>query len=519
MQTTSVRLRRLVPILTLVALVVACSGGGSGNTTATPIHTPTGTASATPAGLPPDRVTFYAASTGDQAGAIVSGDFNGDGIMDVVLGASSANGPKGDRAGAGEAYVFLGPFAAGSSLDAASGDYDSVFYGAKAADGLARTLAVGDFNGDGVDDLVMAAPAAQGQAGLVYVMFGGTWPRVTDFAAADPDVLLTGGDPGDYAGFTMTTARLDGTATSSLLVGAMLADGPQNSRPDGGEVYIVKGPELVAGSNNNLEQTHDIVYGARAGDRLGEGMTTGDVNGDAKPDLVLVSTFSAGPDGSRSAAGQTYVITSPATFPLDLASGGAALQVVGSDAGDQLGHSVGAGDTDGDGAADLWLGAVSADGPANTVDLAGEAVLVTGSKPPGTTIDEGAGQANAIIYGPEKEARLGRSLAVGDLNGDRLADLAISAPNLDSRAGRVFLFYAGGSYPGDASGANLTLYGRDAGDILGHEAFGIPSLSMADVNKDGRLDILVSAPGGDGPDNTRTDCGEAYLIWGNTLGG
>jgi hypothetical protein len=80
---------------------------------------------------------------GDQAGAIVSGDFNGDGIMDIIGGASSANGPKSDRASTGEAYLFLGPFASGCSLDAASGDYDSVFYGAKASDGLARTLALG----------------------------------------------------------------------------------------------------------------------------------------------------------------------------------------------------------------------------------------------------------------------------------------------------------------------------------------------------------------------------------------
>jgi hypothetical protein len=516
--------RKLAPTLILLGLLASCSGGSGNSSTrsvsATPTQSlgPSGSGTARPNGLPADRVTFYGANAGDHAASIVTGDFNGDGFMDVALGAASANGPGNNPAGAGAVYVFFGPFAPGSSLDAAAAQYDAVFYGANAGDGLGRTLAVGDFNGDGVDDLVMAAPAANGGAGRTYVMFGGTWPRETNFAAADPDVLLSGGAAGDYAGFTLASADLEGGKKSDLIVGAMLADGPQRARPDSGEVYVLSGSDLVPGSNIDLEKTRGIIYGARTGDRLGEGLTTGDVNGDGKPDLILAATFSAGPDGSRAASGETYVITSPAALPLDLASGGAAMEVLGTASGDQLGHSVGAGDTTGSGAADIWLGAPSANGPGNTVNLSGEAALVTGKRPPGTVIDSGAGQANAIIYGPETESRLGRSLAVGDLNGDHLADLAISAPNLDARAGRVFIFYAGGSFPNSTSAANVVLYGLDPGDILGFEAFGMPSLSIADVDKDGLPDLLVSAPGGSGPRNDRPGCGEAYLIWGKTLG-
>ncbi len=527
MQTTSVPVSRLLPALALICLLAACSGGGDSNASPThnatlsPTSSPTSSPRASPGvpGLPADRVTLYGADAGDQAGAVISGDFNGDGIMDAALGAPFGDGPGNQRTDAGEVYILLGPFAPGTSLDAGAGDYDAVFYGASAADDLGRALTVGDFNDDGVDDIVMAAPAANGQAGLLYLMFGGTWPRETDFATSDPDVLLSGADAGDYAGFTLAAADLDGQGASDLIAGAMLADGPQNSRADGGEVYVVKGPSLVAGSSTNLEETGNIVYAASPGDHLGEGLTTGDVNGDGKPDLVLVATFSGGPDGSRAGAGETYVITSPATLPLDLASGGADLEILGADPGDQLGHSVATGDTDGDGAADIWLGAVSADGPSNTVDLAGEAVLVAGKRPAGTLIDEAAGGTNAIIYGPEATSRLGRSLADGDLNGDGHADLAISAPNLDSRGGRLFVFFVASSYPSNATGANVTLRGLDTGDILGHETFGTPSISMTDLDGDGRTDLLVSAPGGDGPDNSRTDCGEAYLISGETLAG
>lgn len=520
MQTTAVSALRSLGISLLFTAMIGACGGDNGQTpSVTPGITTNASATAHLNGLPADRVTFYGADEGDQAASIVSGDFNGDGFSDVVLGAASADGPDNGRTDAGEAYVFLGPFAPGSSLDDGTADYDSIFYGANAGDGLSRTVAVGDFNGDGVDDLVMASPSAASQAGIVYVMYGGAWPAVTDFATADPDVLLSGGDPTDYAGFTLASADLDGDGASDLIVGAMLADGPQNARADGGEAYVLPGRSLTPGSTVVLEQTSGIVYGARGGDRLTEGMTTGDVNGDGKPDLVLVATFSAGPDGSRAGAGETYVINSPATLPLDLAlAAPSALEVLGADAGDQLGHSVGAGDTDGDGAADLWLGAVSADGPGNTADLAGEAALVKGKRPTGTVIDEGAEQANAIVYGPEREARLGRSLAVGDLNGDHLADVAISAPNLDGRAGRVFIVAAGEFYPENAEDANIVLYGLDLGDTLGFESHGMPSLSTSDVDGDGRLDVLVSADGGDGPDNRRKDCGEAYVVWGATLG-
>jgi hypothetical protein len=515
---------KLAPALLLTAILAACGSGDNGSTTSpTPASTytaaPSAGATGLPKGLPADRVTFYGADAGDQAGSILSGDFNGDGIKDIVVGAASASGPGNHRAGAGEAYVFFGPFAPGSSLDAAAGQNDSVLYGANAGDGFGRAMAVGDFNGDGVDDLVIAAPTAESGAGRIYVMFGGSaWPAETDFAKADPDVLLTGGDIGDHAGFTLATADLDGDGKSDLAVGAMLAGGPQNTRPDSGEVYVVSGPSLVAGSVIALEQTAGIVYGARTGDRLGGALATGDVTGDGKPDLVLAAPFGGGPDGSRAAAGATYVIASPATLPLDLAAGTAALEVLGAEPGGQLGHSVGAGDTNGDGAADIWLGTVSADGAGSAMNLAGEAILVSGKSPAGTLVDAGAGQADAVIYGPETEARLGSSLAVGDLNGDHLADIAISAPNVDAQAGRVFIVYAGSSYPQNVSDANVTLRGLDAGDTLGSEASGTPVLAMADVDGNGRLDLLVSAPGGDGPHNDRPDCGEAYVIWGNTLG-
>lgn len=493
---------RLAAVLALLFVAVACSGDND---------TSDGDDE-----LPGDRVTFYGAGPGDQMGAIIAGDFNADGVQDVVVGAAFTDGSN-DREDAGALYLFLGPLAPSDSLDTADGAYDARFSGANAGDQLGRALAAGDFDGDGADDLAMAAPAAEGEAGAVYVMLGGAWSAETDFATDEPDALLTG-PAGSYSGFIMRADDLDADGRSDLVVAAPLADGPQDGRPDAGAVYVVNGSDLAAGSAIALEETEGVIYGAAAGDKLGEGIATGDVDGDGLPNLILVATFSAGSDGSPG-AGETYVIPSPARLPIDLAKGSASLRVLGADEGDQLGHSIGAADTDGDGAADIWLGAVSADGPGNALDLAGEAALVRGDQPAGTVIDVAQGDEDALIYGPEETSRLGRSLTVGDLNGDGLADLAISAPNQDERAGRVFIIHAGSSYPSDASGADVTIGGLGAGDILGHESFGSPALTTADIDGDGRLDLLLVAPQGDGPSDDRPDCGEAYVVWGVSLDG
>ncbi|HSP54857.1 MAG TPA: FG-GAP repeat protein [Dehalococcoidia bacterium] len=507
--------------------VASCSGGGSGGVTPSG-SAPNGSGSAEGQLLQTlEPARLYAPDAGDQAGAIAAGDFNGDGIPDVVLAAAFADGPGGERADSGAAYVFLGPFQPGQARDAAKGDQAVTVYGAATGDQLGRSVAAGDFNGDGVDDIILGSPFSDGpqgdrkDAGRIDVVLGGAsfgegQQRID--VGRESAFTVYGATAGDLAGFSVTTGRLNGDTAADLVAGAFYAAGPGDSRPLGGEVYVLYGGPRRSGVVDLAAGSADVtVFGAAAGDRLGEGVAAGDVNGDSLDDLVLPAPFAVNLNGAKD-AGRTYVIHSPAPTSIDLASFTPAATVYGVDDGDQLGHVSVAGDVDGDGKADLLLTAVSADGPNNTVDLAGEAALILAPSLK-QTVDVASGGADSIIYGRDREDRLGRSATMGDIDGDGRMELILGAPggggpddNVPD-AGEIYVLP--GKLNGDvtAPGPGRVFYGLDKGDALGSEVFGRTPLAAADLDSDGRDEVLVVAPLGDGPDNGRKDCGEALILF------
>ena len=170
------------------------------------------------------------------------------------------------------------------------------------------------------------------------------------------------------------------------------------------------------------------------------------------------------------------------------------MTILGPDEGDQLGHAGAAGDFDGDGSDDLLLGAVSADGFDNGINIAGEAYLILGGPSPAATVDTLLGEATLRIYGGDAVDRLGRSVAVGDLNGDGVSDLLIAATGGDvadgsqENAGEVQVIFGRAGLQGVLDLArhstDLVVQGMDAHDALGHNSFGKPSLLAADADGD-----------------------------------
>ena len=176
------------------------------------------------------------------------------------------------------------------------------------------------------------------------------------------------------------------------------------------------------------------VEGLAANDYLGGSVSTaGDLNGDGKADLVLGAYYAA--PGGRTSAGTAYIIFGQASgfsaaFNLTTLNGSNGFKVEGLAADDRLGSSVStAGDLNGDGKADLVLGAYHAD-PGGRTD-AGTAYIIFGQAsgfPAAFNLTTLNGSNGFKVEGLAANDYLGTSVSTaGDLNGDGKADLVLGA--------------------------------------------------------------------------------------------
>ncbi|MFH1885077.1 MAG: choice-of-anchor R domain-containing protein [Pseudomonadota bacterium] len=363
-------------------------------------------------------VIVYGADAGDalsEDGALILGDFTADGILDLVAGTSLGDGLGNGAADAGEAYIIAGSGSLPYTYDLSLGDEDSVIYGGVAGDGLTtgKALAVGDFNGDGADDLLLGAPYADGNgasAGEAYVVYGSTTLAASiDIGSSQEDVTIDGVEAGDELGAAVAAGDLNGDGLDEILLGAPKADGPANGRAGAGEAYIFYGNAALAASLDLSVGDEDvIIYGATAGDDLtgGGGILPGDYNGDGLLDLLLAAPQADGPGDGRNAAGEGYLIYGSAGLAasLDIFNGDQDVILFGATNSDSLGYTgtLAAGDLNDDGVDDAILGAYLADGPSGGRASAGEAYLVFGTPPPTTATviqTDHAGDAVAKNYG------------------------------------------------------------------------------------------------------------------------
>jgi hypothetical protein len=169
-------------------------------------------------GLAAANVAWTGEDAGDNARLPASaGDLDGDGLEDLIVGA-----PYSDRGGkdSGAVYVLYGPATAGGSLGAA----DAVLAGSAPGDqaGLAAA-GIGDFNGDGLGDLLVGAFSADSETGHAALFLG---PVFGDLSLTTAQVFWTGIQAGDQAGWSVAPAGdLNADGTADVLVGARLAEG------------------------------------------------------------------------------------------------------------------------------------------------------------------------------------------------------------------------------------------------------------------------------------------------------
>jgi len=428
---------------------------------------------------------------------------------------------------------------------------------------------VGDLDGDGLADLAIGAPYADGVAsdrGALYVFHGDPTLRAEgERSLESADLVIRGALDGDMLGWSAAGAGdVDGDGLGDLLIGA-----PWDAHAGyaAGAVYLVQGSVLDGlGGEYGVEDLALRISAAAYDDRFGFAMDgVGDVNGDGRDDLLIGAPQA---DGLAPSSGVAYLLLGPFTAECDASLADATWS---SDAlNDGLGTAVaGIGDMNADGLADVAIGAYRRD---MAVTDGGVAAVVLGRLEPAGSWD--LGDADALLYASQTRAFAGCALAgagdvdadgyddllvgargqdygfgdmgavflvrgpflgsddldaaaeavipgdvaygyagtavagPGDLDGDGHTDLVLSAPYAggDGNAGVAVVFYGPVEGVQSLSKAQAVLQGGGAGHMLGEHLSG-----AGDVDGDGYPDLLVGVPGYDQPG---ADAGAAWLLWG-----
>jgi hypothetical protein len=369
--------------------------------------------------------------------AVAPGDFDGDGYDDLAVGAPGQwIGPV-QLAGVVDVLYGSATGLTASGAQTLNQDTPGIGSDLEDSDNWGRHLAVGDLNGDGIDDLAVGDPEEDvghlDGAGAVHVLFGtpdgltGTGSRL--FTQSNLGVGRAAEDAERF-GNALATGDFDGRWADDLAIGA---PGVRLRGVDAGAVNVVYAAPggFGAGANQFIHQdTSGVVDTPEAVDVFGSTLAAGDLNGSGIDDLAIGVP---GEDiGAATEAGAVNVLygrtgglsgTSSVLVTQDTPGVGSTAEHA-----DEFGLTLAIADLNGSGRADL---AVGAPGEAvGNADQAGAVNVLYGRSGPITGVSSQLFTQDTAGIGSTVEARdhFGAAMSTADLDGTGVADLAIGVP-------------------------------------------------------------------------------------------
>ena len=365
-------------------------------------------------------VVWTGGSTSDGLGTVLpidAGDLDGDGVDDLLVSIVAD-----DDGSTGLVAVVDGASVAGVLEDVATWTWTGP--AALAGEGFGGHLAaVGDIDGDGLDDALVTADQASidgTRNGAVLLLPGSS---IGGTGEAGDEVLIAGESTyHDFGSDLANVGDIDGDGVDEVFISA---PGNYEDLFLQGVVYRIPATAL-ADSSFSLPDA-DRILGESVRSRLGTTHALGDFTGDGYDDVLVVSTEH---QSSGAPAGTAYLVYGAVSLDHTLAVGSVDARLINSQTefsgSSQWAAAVSApGDIDGDGKTDLLFGMPGADVVANYSNN-GVVAVYRGSGLTGihSTLDD----ADALLRGDSNRSAGSGLAPAGDIDGDGLPDAWIGTP-------------------------------------------------------------------------------------------
>ncbi|GIJ21936.1 FG-GAP-like repeat-containing protein [Micromonospora lutea] len=440
--------------------------------------------------------------TGSSFGiALVAGDFNGDGYDDLAIGDADEIDTR-NKARGGGVWIIPGSRTGlvvdstrhfNQSSPGIPGDSENY-------DAFGASLAAGDINGDGRDDLAIGAfKEAIGtikEAGAVTVLYGASGGLTGTGAQQlhqNQAAVPGSAERRDHFGMSLAIGKVNNNKYADLVIGAPHENDGSGANGSG-MVTLMWGSASGVKLSGATSVTGAGVYKATGREDtiawyLGTSLTIGDVNGDGLGEVIAGAPNAQTPhlDGGLIAVftGRTGGLSGGAVKIITQRTTG----VPGSpEDGDRFGATLAAGDVTGDGRADVLVGAHTE--AIGTKAEAGMITLLKGSSSGLTGSGaQGFDQNHSVVPGgAERGDRFGGSVALLNLNGSGPFDALVASTGEE----------VAGDVPGYAS-ATLSRFHGSSGGIVAQTG----SWSGRSLNTN-RLEVLhygqkIAGPHSSGP--------------------